>query len=286
MMDFITFARAHGLEINPAKFYAGPKIKRCGTVDKPKGSNGAYFFDGDRGWVFNWAAEAKVQWWNAATAKPWTEADKAAWKAKRQAAQASQEQDYQRASMRAQELLRNAKPAEHAYLHRKGFPAAQGFVDAEGGLLIPMRDMFTNALNGLQVIRWDEESRKFEKKMLPGMKAKGAIFRMGSKNASETLLCEGYATGLSIVDAVRSVGLQAAVLVCFSANNLEHVAGQVKGRGYVFADNDASGTGERAAQATGLPYCMSDAVGEDANDLHMRAGLFAVAQKLMEVRRK
>lgn len=286
MMDFITFARAHGLEINPAKFYAGPKIKRCGTVDKPKGSNGAYFFDGDRGWVFNWAAEAKVQWWNDATAKPWTEADKAAWKAKRQAAQASQEQGYQRASMRAQELLRNAKPAEHAYLHRKGFPTAQGFVDAEGGLLIPMRDMFTNAVNGLQVIRWNEAERKFDKKMLPGMKAKGAIFRMGSKNASETLLCEGYATGLSIVDAMRSVGLQAAVLVCFSANNLEHVAGQIKGRGYVFADNDASGTGERAAQATGFPYCMSPVVGEDANDLHMRAGLFAVAQKLMEVRRK
>lgn len=286
MMDFITFARAHGLEINPAKFYVGPKIKRCGTVDKPNGTNGAYFFDGDRGWVFNWSAEAKVQWWNDASAKPWTEADKAIWRAKRQAAQTSMEQGYQRASMRAQELLRNAKPAEHAYLHRKGFPAAQGFVDAEGGLLIPMRDMFTNALNGLQAIRWDEEARKFEKKMLPGMKAKGAIFRMGSKNASETLLCEGYATGLSIVDAVRSVGLQAAVLVCFSANNLEHVAGQVKGRGYVFADNDASGTGERAAQATGLPYCMSDAVGEDANDLHMRAGLFAVAQKLMEVRRK
>lgn len=286
MMDFITFARAHGLEIKPAKFYAGPKIKRCGTVDKPKGTNGAYFFDGDRGWVFNWAAEAKVQWWNDASAKPWTEADKAIWRAKRQAAQTSMEQGYQRASMRAQELLRNAKPAEHAYLHRKGFPTAQGFVDAEGGLLIPMRDMFTNALNGLQAIRWDEEARKFEKKMLPGMKAKGAIFRMGAKHAAETILCEGYATGLSIVDAGRNVGLQAAVLVCFSANNLEHVAGQVKGRGYVFADNDASGTGERAAQATGLPYCMSDAVGEDANDLHMRAGLFAVAQKLMEVRRK
>lgn len=285
-MDFITFARAHGLEINPAKFYAGPKIKRCGTVDKPKGTNGAYFFDGDRGWVFNWAAEAKGQWWNDASAKPWTEADKAIWRAKRQAAQTSMEQGYQRASMRAQELLRNAKPAEHAYLHRKGFPTAQGFVDAEGGLLIPMRDMFTNALNGLQAIRWDEEARKFEKKMLPGMKAKGAIFRMGAKHAAETILCEGYATGLSIVDAGRNVGLQSAVLVCFSATNLQHGAGLIKGRCFVFADNDASGTGERSALATGRPYCMSDVVGEDANDLHMRAGLFAVAQKLMEVRRK
>ena len=25
MSDFLTFARAHGLEINPAKFYAGPE---------------------------------------------------------------------------------------------------------------------------------------------------------------------------------------------------------------------------------------------------------------------
>lgn len=286
MSDFITFARAHGLEINPAKFYAGTKIKRCGTVDKPKSTNGAYFFDGGRGWVFNWAAEAKVQWWNDANAKPWTDADKAIWRAKRQAAQTSLEQGYQRASMRAQELLRNAKPAEHNYLHRKGFSAAQGFVDADGALLIPMRDLFTNALNGLQVIRWDEEARKFEKKMLPGMKAKGAIYRMGSKHAAETVLCEGYATGLSIVDAMRNVGLQAAVLVCFSANNIAHVASQIKGRRYVFADNDASGTGERIAKETGLPYCMSPEVGEDANDLHMRAGLFAVAQKLMEVRRK
>lgn len=286
MMGFLTFARAHGLEINPAKFYAGPKIRRCGTVDKPKSTNGAYFFDGGRGWVFNWAAEAKVQWWNDANAKPWTEADKAAWRAKKQAAQQSAEQGYQRAAMRAQEMLRASRPAEHDYLHRKGFPAAQGFVDADGALLIPMRDVQTNALNGLQVIRWDEAIRKFEKKMLPGMKAKSAVFRMGSKHASETVLCEGYVTGLSIVEAMRSVGLQAAVLVCFSATNLQHVAGGLRGKRYVFADHDASGTGERCAQAAGLPYCMSPVEGEDANDLHQRAGLFAVAQQLMEVRRR
>ena len=31
---------------------------------------------------------------------------------------------------------------------------------------------------------------------------------------------------------------------------------------------------------------MSDVVGEDANDLHVRAGLMAVQKKIMEVRRK
>lgn len=285
-MNFIEFARAHGVEIDPARLYASERIKRCGTTEKPKGTNGAYFWDGERGWVFNWAAEAKVQWFHDDKAQPWTEAEKAVWKAKRQAAQAAQEQEYQRAAQRAAELLRSAKPSEHNYLYRKGFPDAQGFVTADDSLLIPMRNLITNNLQGVQVIRWDEAGMTFTKKMGPGMKAKGAVFRMGDKTAPETILCEGYATGLSIVAALRSVGLRASVLVCFSANNLEFIAPQIKGRAYVFADHDKSGTGEKSAKATGLPYCMSPEMGEDANDLHARAGLFAVCQLLMEVRRK
>lgn len=286
MTGFINFARAHGVEINPSKFYAGEKVRRCGTVDKPKSSNGAYFWDGARGWVFNWAAEARVQWFNDGNAKPWTEQEKAQWRQRRDAAKASQEHDHQRAAIRAQELIRNSKPLEHAYLHRKGFPDKQGLVAADGALLIPMRDVFSNAVNGVQSIRWNEPERKFEKKMNSGMKAKGAVFRMGDRLARETVLCEGFVTGLSIEAAMRNVGMKAAVLVCFSAHNLEHVARLIKGRVFVFADNDASKTGEQSAINTGLPYCMSDELGEDANDLHMRAGLFAVAQKLMEVRRK
>lgn len=284
-MNFIDFARAHGVEIDPARLYASERIKRCGTTEKPKGKNGAYFWDGERGWVFNWAAEARVQWFHDEKARPWTEAEKAAWKAKRQAAQATQEQGYRLAAMRAAEQLRLAKPSEHSYLHRKGFPDAQGLVAADGALLIPMRDLTTNNIQGVQVIRWDDGARSFTKKMSPGMKAKGAAFRMGDKHAPEAILCEGYATGLSIVAALRSVGLRASVLVCFSAHNLEFIAPQIKGRAFVFADNDASGTGERSAKATGLPYCMSPQVGEDANDLHARAGLFAVCQLLMAVRR-
>ena len=285
-MSFIAFARAHGVEIDPAKLYASERIKRCGTTEKPKAKNGAYFWDGERGWVWNWAGEARVQWFHDDKATPWTEAEKAAWKAKRQAAQASQEQDYQRAAVRAAEMMRAAKPMEHNYLHRKGFTDAQGFVTEDGALLIPMRNLQTNNLQGVQVIRWDEEARTFTKKMIPGMRAKGAVYRMGDRTAPETILCEGYATGLSIVAALRSVGLRASVLVCFSAHNLELIAPQLKGRAYVFADHDKSGTGEKSAQATGLPYCMSPVMGEDANDLHARAGLFAVCQLLMEVRRR
>lgn len=284
-MSFIAFALAHGVDIDPSKLYASERIKRCGTTDKPKGTNGAYFWDGERGWVFNWAGEARVQWFNDAASKPWTEAEKAIWKAKRQAAQASQDKDYQKAAMRAAESLRSASPSEHDYLHRKGFPDAQGFVSKDGALLIPMRSLQTNDLQGVQVIRWDEEARTFTKKMSTGMRAKGAVFRMGDKTAPETFLVEGYATGLSVHAALRSVGLRAAVLVCFSANNLEFIAPQIKGRSFVCADNDKSGTGEKTAQATGLPYCMSPIVGEDMNDLHARAGLMAVCAQVMAVRR-
>lgn len=285
MSAFILFARAHGLEIDPSRLQASERVQRCGTTDKPRSKNGAYYWDGQRGWVFNWAGEAKVQWFNDANAKPWTEAEKTAWKAKRAAAASNQEADYHRAAARAAEVIRDTRPGPHDYLFRKGFPDAQGMVAKDGALVIPMRNMDTNALQGVQFVRWVEVERKWEKKMIPGMRAKGAVFRIGDATAPETFLVEGYATGLSVAAALRGVGLRASVLITFSANNLVLVAPWVRGRAFIFADNDESGTGQRAAEATKLPWCTSSVEGEDANDLHMRAGLMAVCKQLMDVRK-
>ena len=83
-MSFIDFARAHGVEIDPSRLYPSDKIKRCGTVDKPRSGNGAYLWTGDRGWVFNWSGEAQTVWYNDPHAKPWTDEEKRAWAAKRQ----------------------------------------------------------------------------------------------------------------------------------------------------------------------------------------------------------
>ncbi len=47
------------------------------------------------------------------------------------------------------------------------------------------------------------------------------------------------------------------MVICFSASNLTHAAGQIKGRKFAFADHDKSATGERAAQQAGIAYCMS-----------------------------
>lgn len=284
-MSFTLFARAHGLEIGD--LIPSDRIQRCATTDKPRSKNGAFFYDGSRGWVFNWSGEAKTHWYDDPNAKPWTDEEKRAWAVKRQTMAAQTERKHENAALHAAVLMRSAVPGPHDYLVRKGLGMIQGLVLPDGVLMVPMRNLGTNQLQGAQLIRWISDAMTWEKKMVPGMKAKGAVLRLG-KAAREEFLCEGYATGLSIELAARSVGLMASVLVCFSDSNMVHVASLLRdgsARRFVFADNDKSGAGERAARETGLPYCMADEVGFDANDLHMNEGLMAVASKLMQVRR-
>lgn len=285
MSDFITFARAHGVEIDPARLYPSDKIKRCGTVEKPRSGNGAYWWDGQRGWVMDWSGEARTIWFEDKNAKPWTDQEKRDWMLKRQAANAAKDRTYELAAQKADITLRSAKQSTHNYLHLKGFPDTKALV-LDDNLLIPMRNVVTNKIQGYQRIYWDESERKWEKKMLPGMRAKNAVLYMGGRECEEAWLVEGFATGLSVHAALRSAGLDASVVVCFSASNMVQVADQIPGKRYIFADNDESKTGEKSAQQTGLPWTMADTVGWDANDLHKAKGLFAVLAKIMDCRRK
>ena len=157
-----------------------------------------------------------------------------------------------------------------------------GLVSPDGDLVVPMRALDDGRLVGAQVIHWDGES--WSKKYLYGTRAKGAVLRLGPQRATESVLVEGYATGLSVHAAARSIGMMAAIYVTFSADNLAHVAPLLRGHRYVIADHDKSGTGQRVAESTGLPWAMSDQLGEDANDLACRAGLMAVARLLMACR--
>jgi putative DNA primase/helicase len=284
-MSFILFARAHGVEIEPSKFFPSERIRRCGTVEKPRSLNGAFFYDGQRGWVFDWSGEARTIWYEDPNAKPWTDDQRREWMDKRKTANASRDTEYSKAAQQAETTLKAAKSTKHDYLHLKGFPDLEGLV-LEKSLLVPMRNITNNKLQGYQRIFWDELNRKWEKKMQLGMQARNAVMFMGDRKAEEVWLCEGYATGLSILHALRSVGLKASVVVCFSANNMVAVADQIGGQRYVFADNDESKTGEKSAIQTELPWTMADTVGFDANDLHKQNGLFAVVGKIMTLRNK
>ena len=282
MTDFVAFAQAHGVLIE--NLYAGDCIRRCATEQNPRKKNGAYFWDGERGFCFAWDGEAKAQWYSDPAARPWSPAQKAEWQAKRRAMHAEHQRGQERAAVRAQGLMRSSVSAEHNYLALKGFPKAQGLITPDGALLIPMRNVLSNNVQGAQLVRWIEGERKYEKKMLFGMKAKEAVLRLG-RPARETLLVEGYATGLSVHAAARRMSLNTTVMVTFSAGNLVTVAPLIRGAVLIYADNDVSGAGERAAKATGFPYCMSNVQGHDANDDHRRFGLLAVCERIVELRR-
>jgi len=282
MRDFVRFAAAHGLSIGRA--YPTDRIMRCPTQTHPHKKNGAYWWDGRRGFVQNWETGQGMQWWNDQDARPWTDQEKRAWADRQRREHAAKERRQQDAAIRAADMVRQCVPDRHEYLKYKGLPDVRGLVAPGGELVVPMRDCLTNRLLGVQVISLTEN--EWLKKMLPGQRAKGAVLRLGNLRSSETILCEGYATGLSIEKAVSRLNLSAAVMICFSAANLVYVAGEIGGRKLVFADNDRSLVGQKAAMETGLPYVMSDTVGNDANDDYTKFGLMAVCKKLMELREK
>jgi putative DNA primase/helicase len=279
-MDFIHFAASHGVEIQ--RLYPSDRIQRCPTTTHPNKKNGAYFFDGRRGFVWNWETGCGVQWWNDPNSNGWSEQEKRAWADRQRQARQDKARRQADAAIKAWDLLRSAQVKPHGYLKYKGFPEAKGLVLPDGALMVPMRDCQTNALIGAQMISL--VNNEFEKKMLYGQRSKGAVFRIGHKNATEAILCEGYATGLSIELAAKRLSLDASIVVCFSASNLVYVAGIIGcRRKLVFADNDKSFTGERAALETGLPYVISNTDGHDANDDHKKFGILSVCTKLMEL---
>jgi phage/plasmid primase-like uncharacterized protein len=280
-MQFDAFCRAHGLivdGITPGRWVRVP------TTDHPRKKNGAYKFLGDIGWVQNHAVDMDVSTWRV-DERELRSVDTA--RIHRQAAEFddAMRRGWQRAASKAEDMVTRAAFTEHNYLHFKGLGDQPGLV-LDGCLLVPMRHWRTNRLAGVQMIRWLEDERRYEKKMLPGMRAKGAVLRLGSPQARRSWLVEGYATGLSVQAAVRLLRLGDAVTVCFSAGNLVHVARCLRETGQdvaVFADHDASAAGERAALQTQAPWCMSPTLGEDANDMHKRAGIFQVANRMLGV---
>ena len=278
-MNFHAFARAHGLLIRD--LHPSDRIRRCATERHPHRRNGAYLFIGDKGWVQDWSTGEPVQWWNDKDSRPWTDEEKKAWLDRKRTAEKARQDGYASAAASAAQMLSECVIDSHAYLRSKQLPDVRGMIAPDGALLIPMRDCQSNQLLGLQSIRWSEETELFQKKFLPGMRAKNAIYRLGS--GSEIILCEGYATGLSVHAAVKRLRLNASVMCCFSASNLVTVA-KTHGH-FVMADNDQSKTGEQSAIAAGLPWLMPDTVGYDWNDVHSTEGLMAVCKAVMEMRK-
>lgn len=277
-MRFEEFAGAHGLIVRHVEYGAWHRVP---TVDHPLKKNGAYRHMGDVAFVQNHATMGEVAVWHPETENE-IKLDREA--IERRALDAARQirEGHRKAAYKAAAIVKGCAIGQHPYLEAKGLPNASALISEDGALIVPMRDCRTNNILGVQRIALVEN--EWEKKMLPGMRAKGAVYRFGHLSADELWFVEGYATGLSVAEALRMLRISAGVMVCFSAGNLVHVAAQFSGRHFVFADNDESRAGEKAAWATGLPYAMAPVVGMDANDLHQAEGILSVAKLIMEAR--
>jgi putative DNA primase/helicase len=272
-MMFQDFAAAHGLIIDRIEVGRWVRTK---TTDHPMKRNGSYFHGGEYWVVQNWATmpEAVVGYLD----KPMTPGDQSAMQKRIEAGMrkhAKERQEArQQAARKAAHIIRQARPEKHAYLDSKGFPDAVGLVyrtdESTNLLVIPMR--VGKELVGCQLIDADGH-----KKFLYGQRCAGAEFVIGS--GRNDWYCEGYSTGLSLMAALNALKASSSIHVCFSAGNMETIA-KAAGRGFVCADHDLSGTGQNAAEATGLRYFMPPEIGTDMNDLHRKVGTFKSSQEL------
>ena len=266
-MDLISYCRAHGILIDHV-----PPIgqwKRYQTDDHPNKRNGAVKFMGTHAFVQNHAVDSEVSVW-----KPDDSEVINYTKIARMAQEADQDRQrkQQEAQDKANRMIKESVFAFHPYLKSKGFPEETGNVwvkDKNKILLIPMR--VDNVVVGCQMISEDGD-----KKFLLGQRTSDATFVFN--NGGDPYLCEGYATALSLRYALRGLKKKYTIHVCFSAGNLLKVA--QKTGGMVVADNDESGTGERIAKQTGLPYWMPPDIGFDFNDYHIKYGLFKASQAI------
>lgn len=261
--DFLAFARDHGLIMSHV--IADGRVHRVPTEAKPKRRNGAYAFDGSRGFVQDWTVHPAAIAFRGTAQTPPPRPIIAPLRDPREAEAAQQV---------ARDTLARCVYQTHPYLARKGFAAESWLVDpTDGRLVVPMYDAKRySRLLSVQRIAPDGT-----KMFLRGGIAKDAVYHLG--RGPEDVLVEGLATALSVRAALASLYRQARVVVCFSAGNLAAVARHY--RGMVVADNDASGTGEAAAKKTGMRYVMPPDVGTDANDLHQQRGIEALRKLLM-----
>ncbi len=276
MSDFHTELTRAGLL--PKHVQDDGRWHRCPTTDKPRHKNGAFKLlpGGQVGFYQNHRLHEEVIVWKD---------DRVATESRRRDIQqliqrtlAEQASERAAAARLAFEIVSRCVLDHHPYLDKKGFPDEKGLVDYDGRLVVPMRPVDDYARRITSVQQIDSEGKKL---FLKGGAAGGTAYILGS--GTDFFLCEGFATGLSIRAALGSLYRPGKVVVCFSAGNLKTVANKLKGRRFVVADHDESGTGEREALATGLPWCMPPDAGDDANDFHLKHGVRALAEMMREM---
>ena len=208
--------------------------------------------------------------------------------------------------------LQGSEQGTHPYLENKGFTEEIGLIRGNE-LLIPVRNYSTDKLQTVQRI-WADGTKKFVQHGI----ASGGVHRIGPRRARGYWYCEGYATALSIKEALAHLYREDQIVVCFSAANVAQVAGRdYKPRHckFVVADHDfyrcsvtgcyaewewradwgppfcpdcggekiTAAAGEKYAVSTQLPWWMPPDVGDDGNDHALKYGVKSLADGLRSI---
>jgi putative DNA primase/helicase len=287
-VNFAQFCAANGLIIRGGiRPTQGKQTIRAPTRCAPSEQKGWYRYSGTpdldgklRGVCGIWhGIDNGAQQWvqdECDDIKPLSKADFEAIAARAKQAADLERQKHQDAARRAVALLARSEPRSHAYLARKGFPELLAPCVADGAMLL------VTMWKAGRVVNLQRINEAGEKRFLAGGECSGTAHVIGSQGVA--VLCEGFATSLSVAAAIKASKMRAHTVCCFSADNLVKVAATYKDA-RVVADNDnlKTGTGEKAAKLTAFPYFMPPIDGQDFNDFARSAGLFAASQRIREL---
>lgn len=268
---------------------------RFSSDGRANNKSGWYIFHDDEfpaGAFGCWRSELSSTW-KSSKPKQFTDAERDEYRERMKRLEKQRERERQEATdyaaVTAAQMWNEATEGDHPYLTRKQITCLGARVLGDM-LLVPMKHS-AKELVGLQRI-WPDGTKRFIK----GSPLAGAYTTIGTPTKDGTVVvCEGYATGVSIHLATGY-----CVVVAFNSGNLAEVSQKIRkalpsARLIIAGDDDAFtvrppnhieagqpwNPGIEAATATGFPVYLPVWQGErdrgtDFNDLHVAEGIKAV----------
>jgi putative DNA primase/helicase len=253
------------------------------TGHKPAG----YFEDFKNGIKATWKADGPV--------KPLSQAERQQLEADKKTREQQQAQRYEQAAQTAQRLLNQSIPApgNHPYLIRKNIPAydlrllrtwtkrqtidGKRFenITVQNVLIVPLTDINGKLWNLQAIFPESHTQLGRDKDFLSGGRLSGLFHAIG-KTTDEILICEGFATGLTL-----HISTNFQVFCALSAGNLLKVAQSVRAANpdrkiTIAADNDEKTPGNpglTAARKAALAvdgFLVVPPIAGDFNDYYIQ----------------